>query len=195
MAGFGTGVIPPRPARRTVGEYPRLPVRWLPKVGRSVVLSWPGAAQASLTRSSPSRLVIETAGAVVEIELREWAMPIMKGRQHGIRWRFACPHCGASRDALHWLPGEGCEGWGCRGAGCLNLTFASRHRERYCPAIRRRARLLRKLVRVRPGSLKAEALREMIAHQESLMLAHVQRVNGDLKKRRQRYAHRVDISQ
>jgi len=55
--------------------------------------------------------------------------------------------------------------------------------------------LLRKLARVKPQSLKAQAIREMIAQQEAIMLASVQRVNRDLVKRRQRYANRVDISQ
>jgi hypothetical protein len=51
------------------------------------------------------------------------------------------------------------------------------------------------LIRVRPGSLKAQALREKIAQQEAAMLASVKRTNGDLVKRRQRYADRVDSSQ
>jgi len=103
---------------------------------------------------------------------------------------MVCPRCEASRDALHLgFDGE----WGCR--GCLDLAYACRHRQRYCPAIARRARLLRKLIRVRPGSLKAQALREKIAQQEAAMLASVKRTNGDLVKRRQRYADRVDSSQ
>jgi len=93
------------------------------------------------------------------------------------------PHCESSRDALHWIDGE----WRCRSPACGNLAYPCRHRQRYCPSIARRARLLRKLARVPPQSLKAQALREMIAQQEAAMLAHVQRVNHDLKKRRQRY--------
>jgi len=139
--------------------------------------------------------VISMAGGTeVEVELREWPMPVVKGRQRGTRWRFICMRCGASRDALHFVDGE----WGCRGKNCLDplgLGHACRHRQRYCPAIARRARLLRKLVRVRPGSLKAQAIREKIAQQEAAMLVHVQRVNHDLKKRRQRHARRIDSSQ
>src|SRR5262249_14971039 len=117
-----------------------------------------------------------------EIELKEWPMPSPKGRQRGTRWRFICGRCGASRDALHWIDGE----WCCRGSRenpCGNLFYACRHRQRYCPAIRRRARLLRKLARVPPQSLKAKTLREKIAQQEAAMLAHVRQVNRDLKWR------------
>jgi hypothetical protein len=101
-----------------------------------------------------------------------------------------CPRCEASRDALHWINGE----WGCRGRGCFDLSYASRHRQRYCPAIRRRARLLRKLARVSPRGLRAQRLREQIAQQEAVMLASIRRVNQDLSKRRQRRA-RIDNSQ
>jgi hypothetical protein len=47
-------------------------------------------------------VVISTDGTEVEVVLREWPMPTVKFRQRGIRWRFACPECDASRDALHW---------------------------------------------------------------------------------------------
>ena len=192
MAGNGK---PQRPDRRLVGDAPRLPVRAIPKWG-TVTLTWPGNhASASLTRISPTRVVISTGGVETEVELKEWPMPSPKGRQRGTRWRFICGRCGASRDALHWSPELG---WGCRGKDCLapdGLGYPCRHRQRYCPAIRRRAMLLRKLARVKPQSLKAQAIREMIAQQEAIMLASVQRVNRDLVKRRQRYANRVDISQ
>jgi len=165
MSGYG---YPQKPNRRLVGDLARLPAKAIPKWG-TVTLSWPGKhADASLVRASPTRLVISMAGAAIEVELKEWPMPSPRQRQRGVRTRMVCPRCAASRDALHYLPGEG---WGCRGAGCLDLAYASRHRQRYCPAIRRRAKLLRKLVRARPGSLKAQALREKIAQQESAMLA------------------------
>jgi len=45
-------------------------------------------------------------GTEVEVELREWPMPVVKGRQRGTRWRFICMRCGASRDALHFVDGE-----------------------------------------------------------------------------------------
>jgi hypothetical protein len=190
MACFGTGGTNAR-NRRLVGDSPRLPVRAIPKWG-TVTLEWPQntarALHAKVTRSAADRIVISTAGVEVEVALREWPMPTVRGRQRGIRTRMVCPRCEASRDALHWI-GE----WGCR--GCFQISYPCRHRERFCPAIARRARLLRKLIRVRPGSLKAQALREKIAQQESAMLASVKRTNGDLVKRRQRYADRVDSSQ
>jgi hypothetical protein len=185
-------------SRRLVGDYPRLPVRAIPKWG-TVTLTWPqklaSALHARVTRTRADLVVIETGGIETEITLQQWAMPTVKFRQRGIRWRFVCGRCGASRDALHWLPGEG---WGCRGKNCLvpdGVGYACRYRQRYCPAIRRRARLLRKLARVPPQSLKARALRAQIEQQESLMLAHLQRVNRDVTKRRQRYGRRVDISE
>jgi len=192
VASIGSGK-PQRPNRRLVGDAPRLPVRAIPKWG-TVTLKWPqGVAQALHAKVTPAAggVTIETAGgATVWVAIREWAMPSPRGRQRGIRRRFVCPRCEASRDALHWFGGE----WGCRGKDCHNLAFASRHRERYCPAIRRRARLLRKLARVLPRGLRAQRLREQIAHQESLMLASVKRTNDDLKRRRQRHA-RIDNSQ
>src|SRR5262249_30146922 len=156
---------------RLVGDLPRLPARAIPKWG-TVTLEWPGnLARASLARASPAAVVIETAGIQVEVALLEWPMPSPRGRQRGIRTRFACPRCGASRDALHWFDGE----WGCR--GCFEISYPCRHRQRYCPAIARRARLRRKLIRARPGSLKARMLREMIAREQQAMLANLKRVN------------------
>ena len=116
---------------------------------------------APLTRLSRTRqgLVIETAGSSVIVGLREWPMPVANGRLHGTRIRMICPSCGALRDALHWVGGE----WGCRGKNCLDLGHACRHQQRWCPAIRRRAKLLRKLARVSPRGLKARLLREQIA--------------------------------
>jgi hypothetical protein len=180
----------PRPGRRLVGDHPRLPVRAVPRWG-TVELRWKNLAHALHTRVTRTRegIVIETAGTGVEVVLRQWPMPIVRGRQRGIRTRMVCPRCEASRDALHWFDGA----WGCR--GCFDLAYASRHRQRYCPAIRRRARLLRKLARVPARGLQARLLREQIAQQEFAMLANLKRVNRDLVKRRQRYVRRVDISQ
>ena len=190
MPCFGNGK-PQKPNRCLVGESPRLPARLIPKWG-TVTVVWPEKqASASLTRASPTLAVISTDGVETEIELREWPMPTVRGRQRGIRTRMICAQCGASRDALHFVDGV----WCCRGSRgnpCGNLSFASRHRQRYCPAIARRARLLRKLARLPPGSLKVQALREQIAQQESLMLANVKRVTRDLTKRRQRHGRRVD---
>jgi hypothetical protein len=183
VAAIGSG-LNPRSGRRLVGDGPRLPVRAIPKIGRTVELDWPGVAHASLRRPSPSRAVISMAGVEVEVALREWPMPTVRGRQRGIRTRMICPRCEASRDALHWVDGV----WCCRGASCGNLSFACRHRERYCPAIARRARLRRKLIRTTRGSLKARMLREMIAREQRAMLAHLQRVNNDLAKRSKRDA-------
>ena len=128
--------------------------------------------------------MISMAGVETEITLLEWPMPTVRGRQRGIRWRMICPHCGASRDALHWINGE----WGCRGRGCLDLAYACRNRQRYCPAIARRERLRRKLIRTPPRSLKARMLRKMIAHEQRAMLTHLQKVNHDIAKRSRRHA-------
>jgi hypothetical protein len=179
MSGYGR---PQKPNRRLVGDAPRLPVRAIPRWG-TVTLTWPEKhAHASLTRASPTRAVIEAAGVVVEVALREWPMPTVRWRQRGIRSRFVCPRCEASRDALHWIDGE----WGCR--GCLDLSYPCRHRQRYCPAIARRERLRRRLIRARPGSLRARALREQIKRETRVMVAHLERVNTDLAKRSERHA-------
>src|SRR5262249_20066045 len=84
-------------------------------------------AQASLTRPPPTRALISMAGVETEIALREWAMPVVKGRQRGIRWRMICPMCASVRDALHFVDGV----WCCRGSGsasagsaaCGNLSY------------------------------------------------------------------------
>src|SRR5215831_20772432 len=124
VAAIGSGVIPPR-SRHLVGEAPRLPVRAIPRFGGTVTLTWKNPASAPLTRVTRSRegIVIETDGVEVEVVLREWPMPTVRWRQRGIRTRFVCPRCEASRDALHLgFDGE----WGCR--GCLDLSYACRHR-------------------------------------------------------------------
>jgi len=184
MACFGTGKVP-LPNRRLVGDAPRMSVKVLPKIGRTVMLEWPGVANAlftRLTRTHAEVVVIETGGIEVEVILREWPMPTVRGRQRGIRTRMVCPRCEASRDALHWIDGQ----WGCR--GCGNLSFASRHRQRYCPAIARRARLRRKLIRTTPGSLQARRLWGQIRRETRAILAHLERVNRDLTKRSKRDA-------
>ena len=184
MGGLGTGK-PQRPNRRLVGDAPRLPVRAIPKWG-TVTLTWPQnlahALHARVTRTGAEAVVISTAGVEVEVILREWPMPTVRWRQRGIRTRMICPRCEASRDALHWLGSE----WGCR--GCFGLAYACRHRMRYCPSIARRARLRRKLARVSSRSLKARALRKMIARETRAMLAHLQQVNNALDKRSKRHA-------
>lgn len=186
MTCFGNGGNIPAQNHRLVSDCIRLPIRSVPKIGRTVTLRWAeNLARAVLTRASPAVVVISTNGIEVEVELREWPMPSPRGRQRGIRWRFVCCRCGEIRDALHWLPGEG---WGCRGKNCHNLAFASRHQMRYCTAIARRERLRRKLIRTPPRSLKAKALREQIKREERAMLAHLQKVNGDLAKRSERDA-------
>jgi hypothetical protein len=126
-------------------------------------------------------IVISTAGVEVEVALREWPMPTVRWRQRGIRTRMICPRCEASRDALHWI-GE----WGCR--GCFEISYPCRHRQRYCPAIARRERLRRKLIRTTPGSLKARQLRKMITREERAMIAHLEKVSRDLTKRSKRHA-------
>jgi len=98
--------------------------------------------------------VIETAGTSVRVATREWLMPKMGRRRSGVTVRelMVCPECNASRDALYWVDGK----WCCRGQGCGNLSHASRHQQRWCPAIRRRAKLLRKLARVVATRLACE---------------------------------------
>src|SRR5262249_44785510 len=157
--------------------------------GKSVTLAWQNPASAPLTRVSRTAegVVIETGGTEVRVGLREWPMPL----NHGTRERFVCPRCGASRDSLHWVGAE----WGCR--GCFDLGYPCRHEQRWCPAIRRRARLLRKLARCSPRSLQARLLREQIAREERAMLANLKRANSDLTKRSRRHARhgRVDPGQ
>jgi hypothetical protein len=137
-----------------------------------------------VTRSAEG-LVIETAGTSVRVATREWLMPLGR-RRSGVTVRelMVCPKCNASRDALYWVDGE----WCCRGQGCGNLSHASRHQQRWCPAIRRRAKLLRKLARVSPRGLRARLLRAQIAQQEAAMLANVKQTNRDLTKRSRRHA-------
>jgi len=192
-AAIGTGGKP-RPNRRLTSHAPRLPLLALPAFGKTVTLEWQNPASAPLTRVSRTGagIVIETGGTSVTVALRHWPMPIGRGGDHGTRERMVCPRCGAFRDILHWR-GE----WGCRGKDCLDLAHPVRHEQRWCPAIRRRARLLRKLARCSPKGLKARRLRGQIAHQEAAMLANLKRANRDLTKRRRRHVRhgRVDPSQ
>jgi hypothetical protein len=182
MACFGTGGTNAR-NRRLTSDGLRLPSHAIPRIGRTVTLTWPqNHASASLTRVSPTLAVISTGGVEVEIVLRQWPMPVVRGRQRGIRTRFACPRCEASRDALHFVDGS----WCCRGASCGNLAFASRHRQRYCTSIARRERLRRALIRATPGSLRARELREKIKREERMVVAHMRRVSDDLTKRSER---------
>jgi len=182
VAAIGTGGIP-HPNRRLLSHALRLPVKSLPPFGKSVDLGWQNPAGAPLTRVSMTGegVLIETAGSPsVRVGLREWPMPL--GR--GMRERFMCPRCDASRDVLYWVDGE----WGCR--GCFDLGYACRHEQRWCPAIRRRAKLLRKLARCSPRGLKARLLRAQIVEQERAMLANLRRANRDLTKRMKRYGGR-----
>jgi hypothetical protein len=169
--------------RHLVSDTPRLPITALPVFDKTIALAWENPAGAPLTRVSRTAagIVIETGGTEVRVGLREWPMPL--GR--GTRERFVCPKCGTFRDALHWV-GE----WGCRGKDCLDLEHACRHEQRWCPAIRRRAKLLRKLARVSPRGLKARRLRAQIAHEQAAMLANLKRANRDLTKRSRRHGGR-----
>ena len=181
--GTGSGQVPAQ--RALVSEVPRLPVRAIPKIGRSVDLTWPQtpahALHTRLTRIGAGEILIETGSTEVEVALAEWPMPTVRGRQRGIKLRMICPRCETNRDALHFF-GE----WGCR--GCFSLSYPCRHRQRYCSSIARRARLRRKLARVPRRSLKARALKKMIAREQRAMLAHLRRVNNDLDKRSRRDA-------
>jgi hypothetical protein len=157
----------------------------IPKFG-SVTLTWPQnlahALHAKLTRTAADRIVILTGETETEVALREWPMPSPRGRQRGVRTRFLCAHCGASRDVIHLVDGV----WCCRGKNCGNLSHACRHQQRYCPSIRRRERLLRKLKRTPPRGLRARILRAQIVREESMMVAHLKRVSRDLRKRSKR---------
>jgi len=181
VAAIGTGGIP-RPNRRLLSHAARLPIKALPAFSKSVEVAWQNPAGVPLTRVSRSAqgILIETGGTEVWVGLREWPMPL--GR--GVRERFVCPRCDASRDVLYWVDGE----WGCR--GCFDLGYACRHEQRWCPAIRRRAKLLRKLARCSPRGLKARLLRAQIVEQERAMLANLRRANRDLTKRMKRYGGR-----
>jgi len=181
-AAIGTGGIP-RPNRRLLSHAPRLPTKALPAFSKSITLRWENPADAPLTRVSLTGegVLIETAGsAVVRVGLRQWPMPL--GR--GVRERFMCPRCDASRDVLYWVGGD----WGCR--GCFDLDYPCRHEQRWCPAIRRRAKLLRKLARCAPRGLKARRLRAQIMQQEAAMLSNLRRANRDLTKRMKRHGGR-----
>jgi len=186
VAAIGTGAIPV-PNRRLTSSVPCLRLRSLPPFGKSVTLAWQNPANAlyaTVTRTGEG-VVIETGGTSVRVGMRSWPMPIGRGGDHSPRERFACPKCNASRDVLHWV-GE----WGCRGKDCLNIEHDCRHQQRYCPAIHRRARLLRKLARYSPRGLKARILRAQIAQQEAAMLANMKRANRDLTKRVKRHGGR-----
>ena len=183
IAAIGTGKISFQ--RPLVNDAPRLRLRDLPHFGKSVELRWENLASglfARVTRSGDG-VTIETDGRSVRVGLRAWPMPIPRRGGGGERERMVCPRCNASRDVLHWVAGE----WSCRGSGCGNLSHASRHRQRYCPAIHRRARLLHKLSRYSPRGRKARIIRAQIAQQEQAMLADMRRVNRDLSKRMNRH--------
>lgn len=183
--GSGGSTLPPCPL---TSEAPRLSLKALPPSGQSITLTWDSpenlaaALHATVSRAAGG-LTIETNGAVTEVALKSWPMPATFGCLRGVRWRMICPMCSASRDALHWARGA----WGCRGKNCLDLAFPVRHSLRYCPAIRRRARLLRKLARVPPRSLRARAIRGQIASAERAMAENLRRANRDLTKRVKRY--------
>ena len=188
VAAFGTGGVP-HLNRRLVSDTPRLRLRSLPLFGKSVTLTWENparAASAPLTRVSRTAegIVIETGGTSVTVAVRQWPMPIGRGGDHGIRERMVCPRCESSRDVLHWVAEVG---WGCRAKDCLDLEHNCRHEQRWCPAIRRRARLLHKLTKYSPRGLKARLLRAQIAQQEAAMLANMKRANRDLTKRMNRH--------
>jgi len=170
-----------------VSHAPRLPLRSLPEFDKSVTLAWQTPVGALVTRVSVTAagVVLETGGTSVHVTLREWKMTIGRGGDHGIRIRMVCPKCGTFRDVLHWR-GE----WGCRGKDCLDLEHSCRHELRWCPAVRRRAKLLRKLARYSPRGLKARVLRAQIARQEAAMLANMKRANRDLTKRVKRHGGR-----
>jgi hypothetical protein len=187
MGALGTG-INSHPTRRLTVDLPRLSISVLPKLGGTAVLRWTGAASALLAKvtRAAGAITIELGGTSTEVLLRSW--PIPAGRRRDSREftidRMICPRCDTARNILHWGGEE--IGWGCRGAACLNLDFPVRHRERWCPAIRRRAKLLRKLARYSPRGLRARAIRVQIAQQEAAMLTSMKRANSDLTKRRRR---------
>jgi len=162
VAALGSGVTPTRPDRRLVSDAPRLPLRSLPAFSKTITLTWQGVANALLARITRSAegILIETAGTTVSVGLREWPMPFGRRRSRAaVRERMSCPRCDGSCDILFWV-GE----WGCR--SCLGLDYPCRHRQRWCPAIARRARLLHKLARYSPRGLKARLLRAQIAHEQ-----------------------------
>ena len=182
-AALGSGLIA-HPNRRLTNNTPRLRLRDLPAFGKTVTPTWQTPAGAPLTRVTRTAegIVIEAGGTSLLVELRQWKMPIGRGGDHGTRARMVCPQCGTFRDALHW-DGQ----WGCRGKDCLDLEHACRHQQRWCPAIRRRARLLHKLARCSPRGLKARRLRAQIAQQEAAMLTNMKRATRDLTRRIKRH--------
>lgn len=193
MGGLGTGTHC-HPTRRLTADLPRLSLHVLPRVGQSVTLRWTGAAQplfAKVTRTSEG-LVIEMDGTSTQVLLRSWPIPAGNRRdtREYVIERMVCPRCDTARNILHW---DAEAGWACRGRECLNLDFPCRHSLRWCPAIRRRQKLLRRLARVSPRGRKARIIREQIAQQEQAMLASMKRANRDLtKRRRRRHGQRSD---
>ena len=185
VAALGSGGST-APKHRLVSDAPRLRLRDLPAFDKTVTLTWQTPAGALVTRVSVTAagVVLVTGGTSVRVGLREWKMPIGRGGDHGTRRRFVCARCGSFRDALHWVAEVG---WGCRGKDCLDLEHNCRHEQRWCPAIRRRARLLRKLARCAPKGLKARRLRAQIVREQAAMLSNLRRANRDLTKRMNRH--------
>src|SRR5262249_21846659 len=185
LAALGSGGST-APKHRLVSDAPRLRLRDLPAFDKTVTLTWQTPAGALVTRVSVTAagVVLVTGGTSVRVGLREWRMPIGRGGDHGTRRRFVCARCGSFRDALHWVADVG---WGCRGKDCLDLEHNGRHEQRWCPAIRRRARLLRKLARCAPKGLKARRLRAQIVREQAAMLSNLRRANRDLTKRMNRH--------
>jgi hypothetical protein len=182
MGALGTG-INSHPTRRLTVDLPSLRLRSLPRLGQTVTLRWQGAARPLLARltRTPAEVVIELGGTSTQVLLRSWLIPSGSRRdtREYVIERMVCPRCDASRNILHW---DAEAGWGCR--GCYDLDFPCRHQLRWCPAIRRRQRLLRKLVRVSPRGRKARIIRAQIAQQEAAMIANLRRANRDLERRR-----------
>jgi len=185
IAAIGTGHLPL--PRQLASDTPRLTLQSIPRFGKGVDLTWQTPAHAlhvKLTRTAAG-LELETNGAMVLVRLQSWPMPRGRGGLHGARLRMVCPGCGSLRDVLYWV-GE----WGCRGKDCLNVSYDCWHRQRWCRAIARRARLLHKLARCSPKSLRGRWLRAQIGREERAMIANLKRANRDLQKRSRRYGRR-----
>jgi hypothetical protein len=152
MGALGTG-INSHPTRRLTVDLPSLRLRSLPRLGQTVTLRWQGAARPLLARltRTPAEVVIELGGTSTQVLLRSWPMPAgsrRDSREFTID-RMICPRCDAPRNILHWGGEE--IGWECRGRNCLDLDFPVRHQLRWCPSIRRRAKLLRAYTRAGEG--------------------------------------------
>ena len=151
---------------------------------------WPGAVTKwqwpNLTvevRAERDRLRIGQQMVVIERVIA----PALHGRTRVEPW-FRCPECGRRCGKLHFVAGIAA----CR--LCHKLDYASRHRNRYAPAVARIARLQRVLVKLRDGhgtrySRRAKIEAQLAAEREQIA-ASLRWLVDAVAKRRETYVRR-----